>query len=114
MLKKIVLQGHFSACITTNGGTQNGSSVGICYMLHTRFCTFGADLRAQTVPINKISTSELSRKFVKRVHCWSGAQVEDEAPISSQVHADVVEQHSATTQQREFPLPLFSREERGD
>ncbi len=26
---------------TSNGGMQNGSSVGICYTLHTRFCTFG-------------------------------------------------------------------------
>ncbi len=35
------------------------------YTLHTRFCTFRADLLAQSVLISKISASELSRKFVK-------------------------------------------------
>ncbi len=35
------------------------------HTLHTRFCTLGADLHAQSVLINKISASELSRKFVK-------------------------------------------------
>ncbi len=35
------------------------------YTLHTHFCTFGADLYAQSVLINKISESELSRKFIK-------------------------------------------------
>ncbi len=35
------------------------------YTLHTRFCTLGADSYAQSVLINKISASELSRKFVK-------------------------------------------------
>ncbi len=35
------------------------------YTLHTRFCTFGADLCAQSVLINKNSSSELSRKFIK-------------------------------------------------
>ncbi len=34
------------------------------YTLHTRFCTFGADLHAQSVLINKISASEISRKFI--------------------------------------------------
>ncbi len=29
---------------TANGGMQNGSSVGILYTMHTRFCTFGSDL----------------------------------------------------------------------
>ena len=33
--------------------------------LHTRFCTFGADLHAQSVIIKKISASELRRKFIK-------------------------------------------------
>ena len=47
---------------TTNGGMQNGSSV---YTLHTRFCRFDADLHAQSVIIDKISASELSRKFIK-------------------------------------------------
>ena len=51
---------------TTNGGTQNGSSVGT----YTRRClhifrTFGTDLHAQSVLINKISASELRRKFIK-------------------------------------------------
>ena len=35
------------------------------YTLHTRFCTFRADLYAQSVLINEISASELSRKFIK-------------------------------------------------
>ncbi len=33
--------------------------------LDTRFCAFGADLYAQSVLINKISVSELSRKITK-------------------------------------------------
>ncbi len=33
--------------------------------MHTRFCTFGADLYAQLAFTNKISASELSRKFTK-------------------------------------------------
>ncbi len=44
---------------TTNGGMQNGSSVGICV------CMFGADLYAQSELINKISASELSWKIIK-------------------------------------------------
>ncbi len=35
------------------------------YTLSTRFCTFGADLHAQSVLSNKISASELTRKFIK-------------------------------------------------
>ncbi len=36
------------------------------YTLHARFfCTFGTDLYAQSVLTNKISASELSRKFIK-------------------------------------------------
>ena len=36
--------------------------------MHTRYCTFGGDLDAQSVLIiNKISASELSRKFIKCV-----------------------------------------------
>ncbi len=50
---------------TTNGGMQNWSSVGILYTLHTRFSTFGNDLCDQSVLINKITASELSRKSVK-------------------------------------------------
>ena len=34
---------------TTNGCMQNGISVRICYVLHARFCTFGADFYARTV-----------------------------------------------------------------
>ena len=37
----------------------------IAYILHTRFCTSGADLCAQSVLINKMSASELSRKLTK-------------------------------------------------
>ncbi len=44
---------------TTNGGMQNGSS------LHTHLHTFGTNLYAQSVLINKISSSELSWKFIK-------------------------------------------------
>ncbi len=35
------------------------------HTLHTHFCTFGADLCAQSVLSNKISASELRRKFIK-------------------------------------------------
>ncbi len=43
------------------------------YTLHTRFRTFGADLNdAQSVIINTISASELSRKIIKIVRCWLG------------------------------------------
>ena len=51
---------------TSNTGMQNGSSVGICgtHCMHV-FCTFGTDLHAQSMFINKISASELSRNFIK-------------------------------------------------
>ncbi len=49
---------------TTNGGMQNGSSVGMCTRCVHVFCTFGADLCAQSVLRNKISASEFSRKFI--------------------------------------------------
>ncbi len=35
------------------------------HILHTRFCTFGTDLYAQSVLSNKISASEISQKFIK-------------------------------------------------
>ncbi len=35
------------------------------YTLRAHYCTFGADLHAQSVIINKISASELSRKLIK-------------------------------------------------
>ncbi len=35
------------------------------YTLHARFGTFGADVYAQSVLIDKISASELTRKFIK-------------------------------------------------
>ncbi len=35
------------------------------YTFHTRFCTFGADLYAQSLLISKISAPELSQKFIK-------------------------------------------------
>ncbi len=37
------------------------------YTLHTRFCTFGTDLYAQSVIINNISAAELSQNFIKSV-----------------------------------------------
>ncbi len=47
-------------------GIQNGCSVGICtHCVHGFFCTFGANLHAQSMPINIISASELRRKFIK-------------------------------------------------
>ena len=33
--------------------------------MHTLFCTFGTDLYAQSALVNKISASELSRKFIR-------------------------------------------------
>ncbi len=59
---------HGGTTYTTQPPTvacRNGSSVGILYTLHTRLCTFGADLYAQSVLTNKNSASELSRKFIK-------------------------------------------------
>ncbi len=35
------------------------------YTFHTHFCTFGTNLHAQSVLSNKISASELRRKFIK-------------------------------------------------
>ena len=34
------------------------------YTLHARFCTLGSDLYAQSVISNKITASELRRKFI--------------------------------------------------
>ena len=50
---------------TTNGGMQNGLSIGICTHCTHIFCTFGADLRDESWIINKLFSSELSRKFIK-------------------------------------------------
>ncbi len=50
---------------TTNGGMQKWKLGRNMYTLHARFCTFGADLHAQSVIVNKISASELTRKFTK-------------------------------------------------
>ncbi len=36
------------------------------------FARLSAELYAWSVLVNKISASELSRKFVKRVRCWLG------------------------------------------
>ena len=52
---------------TTNGGMQNGSSVVIHEHCMHVFCTFGANLYAQSVLINEISAMELCRKFIKSV-----------------------------------------------
>ncbi len=49
---------------TTNGGMQNGSSVGIRTRRVHVFARVGADLYAQSVLNNKISASELSRQFI--------------------------------------------------
>ncbi len=50
---------------TTNRGMQKWDLSFSTYTLHTRFFTFGADLYAQSVIINKISATELSRKLIK-------------------------------------------------
>ena len=43
------------------------------YTLRTRFfCTFGADLHAQSVLSNKNSASESSGESLLRVRCWLG------------------------------------------
>ncbi len=56
----------WAAYPTTNGGVQNGSSVGIgTRCMHVFLHVLGADLHAQSVLVNKISASELSRKFIK-------------------------------------------------
>ena len=52
-------------CPTKNGVMQNGSSVGIRTQCMHVFCTSRVDLYVQSVIINKISASELSRKLVK-------------------------------------------------
>ncbi len=50
---------------TTNGGMQTGSSVGMfTHCIHV-FCTSGADLYCQLALIHKISSSQLSGKFIK-------------------------------------------------
>ncbi len=50
---------------TTNGGMQKRNLSWSTNTLDTRVCTFGADLYTQSVLINKISASELRRKFIK-------------------------------------------------
>ena len=51
---------------TTDGGMQNGSSVGVrVRVAHTFFARFRVDSYAQSVLIDEISASELSRKFIK-------------------------------------------------
>ena len=57
-----------SSSPTSNGGMQNGSSVGICTRCtNVFFARLGADLHAQSVIIKKIFASELCRKFIKSV-----------------------------------------------
>ena len=50
---------------TTNGGTQNGCSVGICTRCMHVFARLAPIYYAQSVLINKISASELNRKVIK-------------------------------------------------
>ncbi len=49
---------------TTNVGMQNGRSVGTCTHCVHVFARLGADLHAQSVLIDKISASELTRTFI--------------------------------------------------
>ncbi len=65
MMMKVLLAAFFLAYPTTNGGVQKWKLSWNMYKLHTRFCTLGADLHAQSVLIDKISASQLSRKFIK-------------------------------------------------
>ena len=65
---------------TTNGSMQSGSRLGIRTRCMPIFCTFCADLLAQSVLINKISASELSRKFIK------GALLVGQSLLYYQVH----------------------------
>ena len=52
-------------CPTTGGGMQSGSSVRMhAHFVHV-FARFAPDLHARSVLINKVSASELSRKFIK-------------------------------------------------
>ena len=44
---------------------QDGGSVGICTRCTQVSARCGTDLHAQSVLVNKISASELSRKFIK-------------------------------------------------
>ena len=50
---------------TTNAGMQNGSSVGICTCCIHIFARLASTCMLSPVRINKISASELSRKFIK-------------------------------------------------
>ncbi len=52
---------------TNGGGTQNGSSVGRCTTLHTRYLhVLSPTCHAQSVLGDKISASELRRKFTTK------------------------------------------------
>ena len=60
---------------------QNGSSVGTCTRCVHVLARLGANLYAQSVLIDKISVSELSRKFIKSAllaGLWVGGVVEVE------------------------------------
>ena len=50
---------------TTNYGMQNEKLSRNMYSLHAHFCTSGVDLYAHSVLVNKVSASELSRKFIE-------------------------------------------------
>ena len=52
---------------TTSDGMQKWKLSWNMHALRTRFCTFGADLYAQSVLNSKISASELSPEFIKSV-----------------------------------------------
>ena len=62
----IIYLRHLQAYPTSNGGRQNGSSVGISTHCMHVFCTFGARLVCSSrCLVTKISASELSRKLIK-------------------------------------------------
>ncbi len=57
---------------TSNGGMQNGSSVGICTRCVHIFARFDADLHAQSVIINNNFCIGAQEGSLFRARCWLG------------------------------------------
>ncbi len=58
---------------TSNGGVQKWKLGRNTYTLHTRLCTFGADLRAQSVLGSKNFCIGAQLEVYQEVRCWLGA-----------------------------------------
>ena len=59
------------------------AQLGHAHILCTCFCTYGADLYVQSAHSNKISASELGRKFIKSaLRCWLGDNDMQRGPFS--------------------------------